>query len=136
MSRYTKCLIAPIGINPNNMQIVQLTILFNETEIKEDFEIEPILMFNEPISQDGNTIFCESKGYIWASKASVVKDYIRKNDIIIAEDDIYNDIITLVEFRDNKWTSTLTAEDIKDILSRLKVKMNKDSLSKLQTIIH
>ena len=136
MSRYTKCLIAPIGINTNNMQIVQLTILFNETEIKEDFEIEPILMFNEPISQNGNTIFCESKGYIWASKASVVKDYMKKNDIIIAEDDIYNDIITLVEFRDNKWTSTLTAEDIKDILSRLKVEMNKDSLPKLQTIVH
>lgn len=136
MERYKKCLMAPIGINPNNMQIVQLTILFNETEIKEDFKIEPILMFYEPISQDGNTIFCESKGYIWASKASVVKDYIRKNDIIIAEDDIYNDIITLVEFRDNKWTSTLTAEDINDILSRIKVEMNKDSLPKLQTIIH
>lgn len=136
MENCKKCLMAPIGINLNNMQIIQLTILFNETNIKEDFEIETILMFYEPILQDENTIFCESRGYIWASKASVIKDYIRKNDIIIAENDIYNNIITLVEFRDNKWTSTLTAEDIKDILSRLKVEMNKDSLPKLQTIIH
>lgn len=136
MENYKRCLMAPIGINPNNMQIIQLTILFNETMIKEDFEIEPILMFYEPISQDENTIFCESKSYIWASKASVIKDYIRKNDIIIAEDDIYNDIITLVEFRDNKWNSTLTANDIKDILSRLKIEMNKNSLPKIETIIH
>lgn len=136
MEKYKRCLMAPIGINTNNMQIIQLTILFNETMIKEDFEIEPILMFYEPISQDENTIFCESKGYIWASKASVIKDYIRKNDIVIAEDDIYNDIITLVEFRDNKWKSTLTANDIKDILSRLKIEMNKNSLPKIETIIH
>ena len=136
MENCKRCLMAPIGINPNNMQIVQLTILFNETQMKEDFEIEPILMFYEPISQDENTIFCESKGYIQASKASVIKKYIKDNDIMISEDDIYNDIITLVEFRDNKWNSTLTANDIKDILSRLKIEMNKNNLPKLKTIIH
>lgn len=136
MENCKRCLMAPIGINPNNMQIIQLTILFNETEIKEDFEIEPILMFYEPITQHEDTIFCESKGYIWTSKASVIKKYIKNNDIIIAEDDIYNDIITLVEFRDNKWSSKLTADDIKDILSRLKIEMNKNSLPKIETIVH
>lgn len=136
MERYKKCLMAPIGINPNNMQIIKLTILFNETMIKENFEIEPILMFYEPITQDENTIYCESRGYIWASKASVIKDYIRKNNIIIAEDDIYNDIITLVEFRDNKSKSTMTVENINNILSRLKINMNKNSLPKFETIVH